>query len=157
MKKNEANYLIGLSWLRFMLALYLIIFHTIRNYHSAPDWFVAAASAGYVSTSLFFILSGFILTHVYFDSKGNLKTTKANFLFTRFFTLYPLHILGFLLAALIMFLQYMSTGQVLVTADLPLYQGSSNSEKFITIAIRAPEVLFNALLHLLTLHAWNPL
>ena len=157
MKKNKINYLVGLSWLRFMLALYLVIFHTIKNYPNIPDWIIAATSAGYVSTSLFFILSGFILTHVYYGPQGSLKTTKTNFLVTRFFTLYPLHLLGFSLAALIMFLQYMAVGQVLVAADLPLYQNSSNSEEFITIVIHAPEVLFNALMHLLTLQAWNPL
>lgn len=157
MKKNKSNYLAGLSWLRFMLALYLVIFHTIKNYQNIPDWILAATSAGYVSTSLFFILSGFILTHVYYGPQGHLKTTKTNFLVTRFFTLYPLHLLGFFLAALIMFLQYMAVGHVLVASDLPLYQNSSSREEFIAIAIHAPEVLLNALLHLLTLHAWNPL
>ncbi len=157
MKSNKSNYLDGLSWLRFLLALYLVVFHTIKNYNGVPDWIITATSAGYVSTSLFFILSGFILTHVYFDTQGNLKTTKTNFLVSRFFTLYPLHILGFLLAAVIMVIQYATAGQVLVAADLPLYQSSSAHEEFTTIAIHTPEVLINALMHLLILHAWNPL
>jgi peptidoglycan/LPS O-acetylase OafA/YrhL len=87
------HYLRGLSWLRLGLALYLILFHTIRNYSDLPEWLFSITSAGFVSTSIFFIVSGYILTYVYYDQQGNLRTSRMKFLAERFFTLYPLHIL----------------------------------------------------------------
>ncbi len=54
--------------------------------------------ADYYSTSIFFILSGFILTYVYLDSDGtNLRIKFSRFYLKRLFRLCPFHWLGFIL------------------------------------------------------------
>lgn len=154
---NYANrHLNGLSWVRFGLALYLIFFHTLHAYKGLPDWLVMGASAGFISTSMFFILSGYVLTHVYYDQSGVLRIPRAQFLSARFFTLYPLHIIGFFLAAIILLGQYLATNHIVAIADVPPALIDVSQES-IFVFLQAPELAFNAFLHLLVLHAWNPL
>ncbi len=150
------RHLNGLSWVRFGLALYLIFFHTIHNYKDMPDWLIASASAGYISTSMFFILSGYVLTHVYYDQEGVLRIPRKQFLFARFYTLYPLHLVGFFLAAFIMYGQYLLSGNVIAVADIPPALSTANQDS-VLIFLHGPEIALNALLHLFLLHAWNPL
>jgi peptidoglycan/LPS O-acetylase OafA/YrhL len=161
MTKNVSNssgreYLNGLSWLRFFLAVYLILFHTIRNYKDIPEWLISATSAGYVSTSIFFALSGFVLTHVYHNEKGEVNVSKSSFLINRFATLYPLHIVGFVLAAIIMFVQYTAMGHVIAVADIPLYQSPLSKVEFSPILLTQGMIWFNALTNIFLIHAWNP-
>jgi len=150
------RYLSGLSWLRFGLALYLILFHTIRNYSELPAWIISITSAGFVSTSMFFIVSGYVLTYVYYDEQGELRTTRVKFLAERFFTLYPLHLFGFLLSAIIIFVHYKFTGNIYAIADIPPHLQLINQEP-LHVALTAPEVALNVIANLLLVHAWNPM
>jgi peptidoglycan/LPS O-acetylase OafA/YrhL len=146
----------GLAWLRFALAVYLILFHTLPDYANLPDWLYQAVSFGYVSTSTFFILSGCVLAHAYLGDDGKLRVSVRRFLATRFLTMYPLHIIGFVLAALIMWAQYLTNGTVYGVADIPTpLKDLTNEELFVSME---PMILaLNALAHMLLLHAWNPL
>lgn len=145
----------GLAWLRFGLALYLILFHTLPAYSDLPTWLYQSVSAGYVSTSVFFILSGCVLAHVYLDSGGKPRISMRRFLATRFLTVYPLHLVGFLLAAAIMWVQYLASGAFYAVADIPLVMSGQTGEALL-IRLDIPELIFNGLQHLLLLHAWNP-
>lgn len=65
--KNE--HFTTLEWFRFILSLYIVIFHTF-NYSTAPTWIREVFETGFFATSSFFVLSGFILAHVYLRNKG---------------------------------------------------------------------------------------
>ena len=145
----------GLAWLRFGLALYLIFFHTIPAYKDLPTWLYQSVSAGHISTSVFFILSGYVLAHAYLDSDGVLRISVRRFIATRFLTVYPLHLVGFALAALVMWLQYRSYGVVNAVADIPQAMAAYSTEPLL-IPLDTSDILNNALQHLSLLHAWNP-
>lgn len=145
----------GLAWLRFGLALYLIFFHTIPAYKDLPVWLYQSISAGHISTSVFFILSGYVLAHAYLDSDGALRISVRRFIATRILTVYPLHLVGFALAALVMWVQYRSYGVVTAVADIPQAMAAYSTEPLL-IPLDASSVVSNALQHLSLLHAWNP-
>jgi peptidoglycan/LPS O-acetylase OafA/YrhL len=146
----------GLAWLRFALAIYLILFHTLPDYADLPAWLYQAVSAGYVSTSTFFVLSGCVLAHAYLNDDGKLRVSRRRFLATRFLTMYPLHVIGFTLASVIMWGQYLANGQVYAVADIPTALKDVNNETLFVL-LEPMALGLNALSHLLLLHAWNPL
>ncbi|PJF04118.1 acyltransferase family protein [Acinetobacter seifertii] len=92
---------IGLDLLRFSMSLVMVLFHiqsllkdSILN---------RLIYNGFFATSTFFILSGFILTHVYHKKIQENKFSNSAFLIKRLSALYPLHILTMSLAMLIFF------------------------------------------------------
>lgn len=88
----------NLTGLRFYTALWVFMFHLSTEYVKELDFF--PFNKGYLGVDVFFVLSGFILTYVYYRSffleKINLKK-YYNFLLRRFAKIYPLHLLTFLL------------------------------------------------------------
>jgi peptidoglycan/LPS O-acetylase OafA/YrhL len=56
---------------------------------------------GYLSTSFFFVLSGFILAYLYWTPAGELATTPKRFWWTRFTRIYPIHLVVFALTVLL--------------------------------------------------------
>ncbi|MBD3387241.1 acyltransferase family protein [candidate division KSB1 bacterium] len=88
-----------LEGLRFLATLHLFIFHYGRPFFEDSCLFIKSFfGAGYYSTSIFFILSGFILTYVYLDSDGkSLRIKSSCFYLKRIFRLYPFHCLGYCL------------------------------------------------------------
>jgi peptidoglycan/LPS O-acetylase OafA/YrhL len=89
--------------MRFVLAVYLMVFHTIHAYPQANRLpFVWLADLGGFSTSTFFILSGFILTHVYVERSPSLRGGTHDFLVKRFSEIYPIHLIGLLLFVLVL-------------------------------------------------------
>ena len=145
----------GLAWLRFGLALYLIFFHTIPAYKDLPTWLYQSVSAGHISTSVFFILSGYVLAHAYLDSDGALRISVRRFIATRILTVYPLHLVGFVLAALVMWVQFRSSGVVNAVADIPPAMAAYSTESLL-IPLDTAGIVNNVLQHLSLLHAWNP-
>lgn len=145
----------GLSVLRFALAIYLMVFHTLPQYEGVPVVLQGLASGGYMATSLFFLLSGFVLSHVYLDASAGLRSAAGRFLANRFWMLYPLHLIGLLLSAMILLVQYRATGQVLAVADIPhaVFQGYGQS---LHVSLEGLGLLGAFLSHLFLLHAWNP-
>jgi peptidoglycan/LPS O-acetylase OafA/YrhL len=55
--------------------------------------------AGYVSVSLFFVLSGFILAHTYLSEREEPAFDRRSFWIARVARIYPVYLLGLLLAA----------------------------------------------------------
>lgn len=90
----------ALNWLRFFLAVYIVLYHTLKGAYPSIEgtWFQAALSLGNMATSVFFVLSGFLLMHVYVVRKDGRRFNKRNFFVARFSTLYPLHIAGLVVA-----------------------------------------------------------
>jgi peptidoglycan/LPS O-acetylase OafA/YrhL len=87
----------SLTGLRFMAA-FLIVLHHFGNPPS-PQFVRNVLTHGFVAVNLFFILSGFILTYSYMGHEGSLNTSKRNFWVARFARIYPVYLLGFVIAA----------------------------------------------------------
>jgi peptidoglycan/LPS O-acetylase OafA/YrhL len=88
----------GLTGLRFLAAIYVVVFHyATPSLVNAPRAVLNVALSGYVAVDFFFILSGFILAYNYLTPSGELKGTKRQFWAARFARIYPAYALSFLL------------------------------------------------------------
>lgn len=92
--------LTALSGLRFVAALHIVIHHladALSRRAVLPAWATNLVVNGYTSTSLFFILSGFVLAYAYTAPEGGFRGTRRAFWVGRFARLYPLSVLGHVL------------------------------------------------------------
>jgi peptidoglycan/LPS O-acetylase OafA/YrhL len=86
----------SLTPLRGLAALWVILYHFTWQYfpqlNSEP--FTHAVAKGYLAVDLFFLLSGFVLTHVYLTSFAEGVTAKGyrKFIIARLARVYPLHL-----------------------------------------------------------------
>jgi peptidoglycan/LPS O-acetylase OafA/YrhL len=87
----------SLTGLRFVAAFLVVLHHFGKP--PSPRFVYNVLDHGFVAVTLFFILSGFILTFSYMSHEGSLKTSKRNFWVARFARIYPVYLLGFLIAA----------------------------------------------------------
>ncbi|MBB5647087.1 acyltransferase family protein [Pedobacter cryoconitis] len=101
---HKVEYLSSLTALRGIAALLVAIFH----FEMAVARFVPAAQSMffekcYLMVDLFFIMSGFIMLHVYSSEfKNNIQAKSLkNFLVARFARVYPLHLFSLLLLVVI--------------------------------------------------------
>lgn len=107
----------SLTSFRGIAALWVVLYHYVVVYFSQlnPSHYTHFAEKGYLAVDLFFMLSGFVLTHVYRRafSEGITKHYKR-FLLSRVARLYPLHIMVLLLfvatAMTSRLLEYAATG-----------------------------------------------
>lgn len=88
----------ALTGLRFVAAIYVVLYH-LRPDHSFPARFHRSniIGAGYVGVSLFFVLSGFILTYNYAPRPDQSSLNVRAFASARFARIYPLYLLGLLI------------------------------------------------------------
>lgn len=154
---------IGLEWLRFFLGLYIVIFHTLHNYGSVKSWSGYVTDLGFFSTSTFFILSGFLLAHVYLNDQKNMREPPKSFMIKRFANLYPIHIGSMLLAmAVSAGVGYLALTSQDAGASLRfvLYDVNNDTGIVNPTALRHTmddaELWFNVVLNVFMLHAWNP-
>jgi peptidoglycan/LPS O-acetylase OafA/YrhL len=83
----------GLDLLRFLLAVYLTLYHTVyvTRYGAALPYRAWLGLGGF-ATSSFFLLSGFILAHVYLGQQPSvLRGGAKRFFVNRLTNLYPVH------------------------------------------------------------------
>lgn len=105
---SDAYYLPPLTGIRFFAIFHIFMFHLVSLYGSekpeemksmlsgfkdAPQTLVVFASNGWISTSLFFLLSGFILAYLYWGEDGQLVMTKRRFWLLRGARIYPIHLI----------------------------------------------------------------
>jgi peptidoglycan/LPS O-acetylase OafA/YrhL len=89
----------ALTGVRFLAAVFVLVFHYGATYIAsagAPVFIGNFLHHGYLGVSLFFILSGFILTYNYQDRIQ--KKWLAPFFFARFARIYPVYVLALLIA-----------------------------------------------------------
>jgi peptidoglycan/LPS O-acetylase OafA/YrhL len=89
----------ALTGLRFFAAFDVVLYHFAHA--PMPHWAYPIKNVigtGYIAVSLFFLLSGFILSYSYLAPDGALRGTPRNFYASRFARIYPAYLLGFLLA-----------------------------------------------------------
>ncbi|WUR14082.1 acyltransferase [[Empedobacter] haloabium] len=138
----------ALNWLRFLAALYIVLFHTLKIYPSIQHtWFKAALSLGNMATSVFFVLSGFLLTYAYVVQKNGRKVDRRSFMIARFSSLYPLHIAGLLLSLIPISLMLVTKGGVTVPTEV-----SGTAVRMLGHG----EFIAGLLMNILLLNAWNP-
>lgn len=93
-----------LTSLRFFAAMWVVAYHFWPNLQPVRPDFVAK---GYLGVELFFVLSGFILSHVYLESFKVKRFGYRDFIWARLARIYPMHIaiiagLGLLIGTLAM-------------------------------------------------------
>ncbi len=107
--KTNGHYLPALTGIRFFAIFHIFMFHLASMYwtyredeemkgllggfEDAPQFLVVLASNGWISTSLFFLLSGFILAYLYWGEDGELTTTRRRFWLLRVARIYPNHLI----------------------------------------------------------------
>jgi peptidoglycan/LPS O-acetylase OafA/YrhL len=73
----------------------------------APESLLVFMSNGWVSTSLFFLLSGFILAYLYWGEDDQFTTTKRRFWVLRFARIYPIHLIVLVILFFLKFPNYL--------------------------------------------------
>ena len=111
----------ALTSLRYFAAIWVVLFHYWPSLTTAA--MPGPVAQGYLGVELFFVLSGFILCHVYLESAGEGRLNYGQFLWARLARIYPLHIatlagLG-LIAAAALALGVGAVDKVLVWSSLP--------------------------------------
>jgi peptidoglycan/LPS O-acetylase OafA/YrhL len=92
--------LASLTPLRGIAALWVVIFHFCWYLPAVhPERYTGAVYKGYLAVDLFFVLSGFVITHVYKEGFARRVTGRGyrDFLKARVARIYPLHITVLLL------------------------------------------------------------
>lgn len=120
-----------LTALRFMAALWVVLYTFWPNLDVSvmPN----LAAKGYLGVELFFVLSGFILSHVYLHAFAEKRFSYRGFLWARIARVYPLHVFTLL--------GVMALGLAAV---------------FVGMSIDASVLSWKSLpAHLLMLHAWG--
>jgi len=102
MSKKKPSEILELTSIRFFAAFFVLLYHNIYllNLDSSfiNNTFKNFVSFGDSAVTFFFILSGFILTYVYYnESERAIKGSKFNFWLHRFARIYPVYILGYIL------------------------------------------------------------
>ena len=160
----RTEHFIGLEWLRFLLAIYVVLFHTVHAYvEDEPTWLSELAGVGFFATSSFFVLSGFLLAHVY-CRQGELREPARHFLGKRTANLYPLHLFSLLLTAIVLtIIAKLGIPPDDAKASLRYVVYDTNEElsgearAALEYFMNNRELAFNFILQLLMLHAQEPL
>lgn len=84
----------ALTTLRFLAAAWVVLYTAWP--HLAVGFTPVAVTKGYLGVEVFFILSGFILSHVYLEAAGEKRFTYKGFLWARIARVYPLHLVTLL-------------------------------------------------------------
>jgi peptidoglycan/LPS O-acetylase OafA/YrhL len=115
---EAAPQLTALNGMRFFAVFHIFLFHlwsvrfespprqppfdkVFANMEAFPAWLNHFLAHGYLSTSFFFLLSGFILAYLYWQPTGELSTTARHFWWQRFTRVYPAHLIALLLTILL--------------------------------------------------------
>ena len=98
-QRYPENRLEALTGLRFLAAFHVLIFHAgLDQLPGVPVWIKNVAAHADLSVSLFFVLSGFILTYNYFDRERGCRVTDQQFWAARLARVYPVYLLGLVIA-----------------------------------------------------------
>ena len=107
----------ALTSLRFFAALMVLAYHYTLVW--APDAQAASGllQKGYLGVDFFFVLSGFILTHVYLAAREGGRFRFDDFIWARLARIYPLHFVTTLIAIVVLAIGY----RIGAIADDPVY------------------------------------
>lgn len=86
-----------LTSIRFILAFWIVLFHYQDKLWASAFGSVDSISLGYIAVSVFFILSGFILTINYFATRDTIN--QGQFLVSRVARIYPVYLFSLIVSA----------------------------------------------------------
>jgi peptidoglycan/LPS O-acetylase OafA/YrhL len=133
---SETPRFLALDGLRGIAAIFVALYHLPFSYHLVSLSFLRNS---WIFVDVFFVLSGFVITHNYFGKIGNLNET-AVFAIRRFGRLWPLH------AALLVVFVALATIKLLVSywgGVLVNYEAFGDTRGYISIMMNA--LLFHGL------------
>jgi peptidoglycan/LPS O-acetylase OafA/YrhL len=106
----------SLTGIRFFAAMHVVLFHNLYLFgeqaHFLPKAAILFIGQGETAVSFFFILSGFILVHVY-KNKLETRENKKKYFLARFAKIYPLYVLAFFLDIPRVYSYFISNGDSL--------------------------------------------
>ncbi len=85
----------SLTRVRFFAALWVVLFHWRTTWAVDVDRYTGLLESGRYGVDIFFVLSGFVLAHVYFRKVEARQFDYGKFLVARLARIYPLHIAVF--------------------------------------------------------------
>jgi peptidoglycan/LPS O-acetylase OafA/YrhL len=91
---KRAEHLPSLTPLRGIAALWVVVFHFCWRFPNMQPGDYGIVQEGYLAVDMFFVLSGFVISHVYKDSFAKECTGRGycDFLKARIARIYPLHL-----------------------------------------------------------------
>lgn len=89
----------ALTGLRFFLAFHVVLFHFAQSFFGGSQIGRSFVRAGSSSVSVFFLLSGLLLTYAHLSGEAELNQSRGRFWLARFLRIYPAYFLAFLLSA----------------------------------------------------------
>lgn len=98
------RHLISLTRLRFFAALWVVFYHWRAPWEVDVDSVTQFLAMGRFGVDLFFILSGFVLAHVYLNARETGRFDFPRFLVARFARIWPLHMAVILFLVLVWFM-----------------------------------------------------
>lgn len=140
----------SLNWLRFYLSVYLVFYHTLKNTYieiNNGSLLHSVFDIGNMATTIFFVLSGFLLTYVYIYGKDQTPINKKNFLIARLSALYPLHLITLLPYLPLALISIYKIGGLQVVTNIFSGEGE---------LLSLHQSIFAILQNITLLHAWNP-
>jgi peptidoglycan/LPS O-acetylase OafA/YrhL len=95
---NKPQIIPALTSMRGLAALFVLFYHVAGSFSNFEFGFFKLFHSGHLSVDLFFVLSGFIMHHVYFTPNRipRFTTFFKSFMISRMARLYPLHIVTLL-------------------------------------------------------------
>lgn len=150
----------GLEWLRFLMAVWMVTFHFGGVYSDMPAWFSAVSSMAFFATSCFFMLSGFLLTHVSLDQNYQMKMPGPVFVVRRLCNLYPIHVIAMLFMLVLFWLvpdnPVQECFRCVTYNSHPYLPLSEEESKAYEQLMTWPETGLRVTMQMLLLHAWDP-
>jgi len=120
------NHFKPLTSLRFFAAMHVLAFHNhLDALMDLPGGIRSIIRTGYVSVSLFFVLSGFILAYTYHGGRENVSFNRRSFWIARLARIYPVYLVGLLLAAPFVFWAHFNSDRPAWSAFKILVLGGS--------------------------------
>jgi peptidoglycan/LPS O-acetylase OafA/YrhL len=122
---TQRTHLPALTGIRFVAILHIFCFHlwvlfdmkkepgmenVLRGMSDLPAPLFTAIANGWMSTSFFFLLSGFVLAYLYWGKDGQLSIPKKTFWLARAIRIYPIHLILMLITLLLTTAYQLSLG-----------------------------------------------
>ena len=102
---HPSHYVPALTGVRALAALLVLGLHADQNIPAGAVVILPFLARGYLGVDFFFVLSGFIITHVYLTSlAAPTRSAVRIFLWHRFIRLYPVHVTVLLTLVLLIWL-----------------------------------------------------
>lgn len=108
----------ALTGLRFFAAFYVVIYHYLAHVDSYPSFLVGVVTCGFAGVSLFFVLSGVVLTYNYRDNFRSELSYCTHFLQSRAARILPMYYVAFFLGLLLMVVGFLRFGQTSSTQQI---------------------------------------